>query len=59
MVRKINYFSGNDVPKEKQISLFITLMGSEGYELLYNSPENPANLSLERLAESMQKHLPQ
>jgi len=53
--RLTHYFSGNDVPKEKQISLFISLIGSEGYELLCNlcTPENPANLTLERLAEIM------
>ena len=34
--RLIHYFSGNDVPKEKQVSLFITLMGSEDYQLLCN-----------------------
>jgi len=46
--RLTHYFS--DVPKEKQVSLFISLMGREGYELLCNlcTPENPVNLTLER-----------
>ena len=58
MVRETDY-SGNDVPKEKQVSLFISLLGSEGYELLCNlcTPENPTNLTLEHLAEIMQEHL--
>ena len=53
--RLTHYFSGNDVPKEKQVSLFISLLGSEGYELLCNlcTPENPANFTLECLAEIM------
>ncbi|KYN41578.1 hypothetical protein ALC56_03990, partial [Trachymyrmex septentrionalis] len=57
--RLTHYFLCNDVPKEKQVSLFITLAGSEGYELLCNlcTPKKPANLTLERLAEIMQKHL--
>ena len=57
--RLTHYISGNDVPKEKQVSLFISLIGSESYEFLCNlcTPENPANLTLERLAEIMQKHL--
>ncbi|KYQ47001.1 hypothetical protein ALC60_13986 [Trachymyrmex zeteki] len=55
----MQYFIGNEVPKEKQISLFITLMGSERYELLCNlcTPEKPANLTIERLAEIMRNHL--
>ncbi|KYN45302.1 hypothetical protein ALC56_00247, partial [Trachymyrmex septentrionalis] len=44
---------------EKQVSLFISLIGNKGYELLFNlcTPKNPANLTLEHLAEIMQKHL--
>jgi len=47
------------MPKEKQVSLFITLVGSEGYELLCNlcTPEKPTNLTLERFTEIMQNHL--
>jgi len=57
--RLMHYFIGNDVPKEKQVSLFITLLGNEGYDLLCNlcTPESPANLTLEQLAKMMQNHL--
>jgi len=57
--RLTHYFSGNDMLKEKQVAFYFVIIENKGYELLCNlcAPENPANLTLECLAEIMQKHL--
>ena len=49
----------NDVRQDKQVSLFLTLIGNDTYALLRNlcSPVKPANSSLAELSTIMQDHL--
>lgn len=49
----------NEVPSSKHVSLFVTLMGKESYELLRNlcSPTLPVTLSLSELEKIMKEHL--
>lgn len=53
------YFIANDIPEQKKVSLFITLLGSEGYSLLRNlcTPVRPSTKSFDVLIEAMKNHL--
>lgn len=53
------YCVTNEVPKEKHVPLFLTLLGKDGYALLRNlcSPKIPSGMSIKELAKTMKDHL--
>ncbi|XP_058796648.1 uncharacterized protein K02A2.6-like [Phymastichus coffea] len=52
------YYESNDVVEDKKVSVFLTLIGSEGYALLKDLciPVNPANKTLQELERIMREH---
>lgn len=54
-----HYFIANKVEEERKVSLFLTLVGSEGYTLLRElcAPASPATKTIQALFETMDNHL--
>ena len=52
------YFSANEVKREKQVPVFLNLLGRETYALLRNlvSPVKPADKSLNELMDALRGH---
>ena len=52
------YFSVNEVKREKQVPVFLNLLGRETYALLRNlvSPVKPAEKSLNELMDALRGH---
>lgn len=52
------YFSANSVPEEKEVPVFLNLIGRSTYSLLRNllAPTKPVETSLADLCETLQKH---
>lgn len=53
------YIAANGIPEERTVSLFLTLVGMEGYKLLRNlwAPEKPKSKILEELFILIRRHL--
>ncbi|XP_043266601.1 uncharacterized protein K02A2.6-like [Venturia canescens] len=53
------YFIANDIPEAKKVSLFLTLLGSEGYALLSSlcTPVKPATKTFAELTTLIKNHL--
>ena len=56
--RGIIYFSANEVKREKQVLVFLNLLGWETYALLRNlvSPVKPSEKSLNELTDTLREH---
>lgn len=58
MERMEQFFIVNEVPENRKVAMFITLIGPESYGILKDliSPESPANQTYARLVETLTKH---
>lgn len=56
--RMEQYFKANDIPEEKQTSMFITLVGEALYDTLKSltAPVKPSTLQYEKILELLRKH---
>ncbi|KAL0891818.1 hypothetical protein ABMA27_015083 [Loxostege sticticalis] len=56
--RMEQFYKVNDVQAEKKVSLFLTLIGPDGYETLRNliAPKKPSETEYEKLVEILREH---
>ena len=57
--RMEQYFIANEIDKDKQVAVMLSLMGNKTYGLLRNlaAPAKPSTLSFKTIVDTLQKHL--
>ena len=52
------YFTANDIAEGRRVAVFLSVIGAKTYSLLRDlvSPTSPKDMSLEHLAEVLEKH---